>query len=353
MKFSQILAVVYLSILPFISWSYTKNYQVAAIGFYNLENLFDTLDDPYKFDEDFLPNGKYNYTSKIYESKLHNLAKVISGIAADKESKYQIPGGVAILGISEIENINVVKDLINQPALKSRNYRIVHFESPDARGIDVGMIYRPDLFRVLSAQSLYVDISADNSKSKTRDILHTCGILADDTIHVLVGHWPSRSGGEAASMWKRQKAASVCKRIVDSLTNINPDTKILIMGDLNDDPISPSVAKTLGAKGGDVKNIKTSELYNPWLSFYKKGIGTLGYDDRWNLFDQIIISGGWIHNTNKKWKYNKAEIHSRQFMVSQFGRFKGYPHRSFSNGIWIDGYSDHFPTLLYFIKEIK
>lgn len=330
-----------------------KNYQVAAIGFYNLENLFDTLDDPYKIDEDFLPKGNYNYTSQVYNKKLQNLAKVISGMATDKESKVQIPGGPAIIGISEIENANVVRDLIRQPALKDRNYKIVHFESPDARGVDVGLIYRPDLFHVLSAHSLYVDITEDSGrKSKTRDILYTTGILAGDTVHVMVGHWPSRSGGEAASMWKRQRAAKVCRNVIDSLHKINPDTKIIVMGDLNDDPVSPSVAKTLGAIG-DIDKVKTNSMYNPWMSFFKKGIGTLGYNDSWNLFDQIIISGSIVTNPNQGWKYHKAEIYNRQYMISQFGRYKGYPHRSFSNSKWIDGYSDHFPTLIYLVKEVK
>ncbi len=329
-----------------------KQYQLGAIAFYNLENLFDTLNDPYKNDDAFLPKGDHNYNSKIYQKKLHNLATVIKGLATDKASKFQIPGGPAIIGLCELENASVVRDLINQPELKDRQYRIIHFESPDARGIDVAMIYRPELFTVLSAQSLYVDITNEQSKSKTRDILFTTGIFAGDTIHLMVGHWPSRSGGEAASMWKRERAAAVCKRVIDSLQHLNPEAKIVVMGDLNDDPISPSVAKTLGAIG-ERTNIKNTELFNPWMSFFKKGIGTLGYNDSWNLFDQIIISGAWINNPNKKWQFNKAEIYNRPFLVSQFGRFKGYPHRSYSGTKWIDGYSDHFPTLLYFTKEIN
>lgn len=336
------------------SWAQQKNYNVAAIAFYNVENLYDTLDDPYKNDEDFLPKGKYNYTSKVYQKKLQNLANVISGIATDEEAKYKIPGGPAVIGLSEIENANVVKDLISQPQLKDRNYKIIHFESPDARGVDVGLIYRPDLFQVIGAKSIYVDITDDKSpKSKTRDILYTTGILNGDTIHVMVGHWPSRSGGEAASMWKRERAAQVCRTVIDSLRAINPESKVIVMGDLNDDPVSPAVAKTLGATGGDINQVKNTTIYNPFMSFFKKGVGTLGYNDSWNLFDQIIITGGFITNVNNGWKYHKAEIHRREFMVSQFGRYKGYPHRSFSGATWIDGYSDHFPTLLYLIKEQK
>lgn len=338
-------------IMCMCSWgAYAKNYQVASIAFYNVENLFDTLDDPYKNDNDFLPKGTYNYTAKVYQKKLQNIAKVISGLATDKESKFQIPGGPAIIGLAEIENANVVYDLTQQQVLKERNYRILHFESPDYRGVDVGLIYRPDLFTVLGAQSLYVDITDDKSKSKTRDVLYASGILAGDTIHILVGHWPSRSGGEAASMWKRERAARVCRNVIDSLQKINPEVKVVVMGDLNDDPVSPSVVKTLGATG-DLSQVKATSMYNPWMAFYKKGIGTLGYNDSWNLFDQIIVSGGLVTNSNKGWKYHKAEIYNRQFLVSQFGKYKGYPHRSFSGAKWMDGYSDHFPTMIYLLKE--
>lgn len=330
-----------------------KNYEVNAIAFYNVENLFDTIYNPKIYDGDFTPKGSYNYTSEVYQKKLSNLASVISRIASDKESVVNLPGGPAIIGLSEIENKAVIEDLINQPSLKERNYRIVHFESPDARGVDVGMIYRPDLFQVLAAKSLYVNINEGQAtKAKTRDVLFVTGLLGGDTVHVMVNHWPSRSGGEAASMWKRERAAQVCKNVVDSLQQINPKSKIIIMGDFNDDPVSPSIAKTLNAKG-DIKKVGEVGLYNPWYNFYKKGLGTLGYNDSWNLFDQIIISSGFVGADVMGWKYYKSEIFKREFMVSQFGRFKGYPHRSFSNNAWIDGYSDHFPTVIYLIKESK
>jgi len=213
------------------------------------------------------------------------------------------------------------------------------------------MIYRPDLFQVLSAKSLYVDISEDkNQKSKTRDVLFVSGLLGQDTVYVMVNHWPSRSGGEAASMWKRERAAKVCKGVVDILQALNANAKIIIMGDFNDDPVSPSLAKTLNAKG-NIKEIGSKSLYNPWYNYYKKGMGTLGYNDSWNLFDQIIISNGFIGNQATGWKYYKSEVYKREFLISQFGRYKGYPHRSFSGSTWIDGYSDHLPTIIYLIKE--
>lgn len=323
-----------------------KDYQITAVAFYNLENLFDTVDDPKKFDEEFTPNGANHYTEAIYAKKLQNMAKVLSLIATDK-----IPEGPALIGVSEIENDKVLQDLISEPALKSRGWRIVHFESPDVRGIDVAMLYNPKMFKVLDAQSLNVDIEENEKKEYTRDILYVTGLLGDDTVSVFVNHWPSRRGGEAASAWKRAKAASVCKEIIKAKVKENPNYKCIIMGDLNDDPVSPSVAKTLGAIGEKSK-LKPGGLYNPWISFYKKGLGTLGYGDSWNLFDQIIISQAFLNKNAGGWQFYQADVFKRAFMISNFGKFKGYPHRSFSNGVWIDGYSDHFPTYIYFIKEI-
>lgn len=346
-------SILLLYILLLSNWSFgqQKAYLVNAIAFYNVENLFDTLDDPIINDADFLPNGSYNYTEKIYLKKLQNLEKVFQSLATDKESKYNIPGGPAIIGLAEIENKQVIEALINQSGLKARNYQIVHFNSPDYRGVDVALIYRPDLFQIIAAQSLYVDIAKQEKAERTRDILMVSGILGGDTVHVFVNHWPSRRGGEAASMWKRKKAADIVKNKVDSLTKLNENVKIVIMGDFNDDPVSASITKNLGAIGDKQKAIDQKALYNPWLNYYKNGVGTLGYNDSWNLFDQIIVSYGLTNNNTKGWRIHSTEIFNRTFLTSQFGKFKGYPHRSFSGSQWIDGFSDHYPTIIYLIKE--
>ena len=150
----------------------------------------------------------------------------------------------------------------------------------------------------------------------------------------------------------RAVAASVSKKVIDSLTAINPSTRVILMGDLNDDPTDASVAKVLGAKG-DKKEIKKNGLYNPFVSFYKNGIGTLGYNDSWSLFDQIMISGAMIKENPEHWFFYKAEVFNKEFLKNKFGQYKGYPHRSFDGTNWINGYSDHFPTLVYLIKEAK
>ncbi|HTN47270.1 MAG TPA: hypothetical protein VL098_13050 [Flavipsychrobacter sp.] len=327
-----------------------KTAQICAVAFYNFENLFDTLDDPKNWgDDEFLPNGPYAYTGKVYQQKLDNLTAVISRMATDIT-----PDGPAIIGTAEIENSRVLQELVQQPAIKEC-YKFIHFDSYDSRGVDVAMLYNPAYFKVLYARALYVDISkvGDMKGGKTRDVLYVRGLLAGDTVDVFVNHWPSRRGGEAASAPLRAVAARVAKNVMDSLTVQNPQARIILMGDLNDDPVSESITLVLGAKG-DKEKVGSSGLYNPWVRYYKQGYGTLGYDDRWNLFDQIIISGSFLKRNHpggsSHWEFYKSEVFKKDFMTEKFGQYKGYPKRSFSNNQWNNGYSDHFPTILYFTK---
>ena len=329
------------------SFAQKKQYQVTAIAFYNLENFYDTEDDPKTRDEDFTPNGPYHYTEAIYHQKLHNLATVLSKLATEVT-----PDGPAIIGHAEVENAKVLQDLTEQPEIADRHYRFVQFNSPDARGIDVALMYNPKYFTVLKAEALFTDISKSGEKGgKTRDVLYVTGLLNGDTTHVFVNHWPSRRGGEAASAPLRAIAAGVSKKVIDSLMQVNPASKVVVMGDLNDDPTDASVTKVLGAKGNKDK-VGLSELFNPFTAFFNQGIGTLGYNDSWNLFDQIMISGGYLRNNDPQWRYYKAEVFNRDFLKEKFGQYKGYPHRSFSGETWINGYSDHFPTIVYLVKPL-
>lgn len=325
-----------------------KQYKVGVVGFYNCENFFDTIDDPKIDDADFLPNGAYHYGSAIYEDKVGRLTSVLSQIGTDIT-----PDGLSMFGVAEIENESVLKDLISQPAFKGRNYQIVHYNSPDARGVDVGFIYNPKYFRVLYSRPLNVPLMGDDGHPHpTRDVLWVAGIYDGDTVHVFVNHWPSRRGGEEASAPGRALAASVDKYIIDSLMKVNPDTKLFIMGDLNDDPTSPSVAKVLGAKG-DKEKVEKGGIYNPWVKFIKNGIGTLAYNDSWNLFDQIMLSYGFLDQKQSGYFYNKANIFRKDFMISQTGHYKGYPLRTFDGTNYQHGYSDHLPTYVVLVKEVK
>ncbi len=347
MHFRYLFSCVIIFLYAANAFAEKKNYQVTAIAFYNLENLFDTENDPDNpGDDEFTPNGPYNYTPAIYQQKLHNLATVIQ-----KLGTRLTPDGPALIGVAEVENRKVLNDLAAEPAISTRQYQVIHFDSPDGRGIDVGLLYHPQYFTVSDARPLRVNISTSGQKSgRTRDILYVKGILAGDTVHVFVNHWPSRRGGEAASAPLRAIAATVCRNLIDSLLHNNPIARIIVMGDFNDDPVNTSISKVLDATGKQ-SQLTGGKLYNPWDTFYKNGIGTLAYNDNWNLFDQIIISRGWLHNDKNHWRYYKAEIFDEPFLKNSFGRYKGYPHRSFSGNQWINGYSDHFPTLIYLIRS--
>jgi len=323
-----------------------KQYKVGIIAFYNLENLFDTIDDPKTNDEEFLPSGQNRYNSYVYLDKLSKLTEVLSQIGTEKTKD-----GFSILGVAEVENREVLEDLIAQPGLKERNLSIVHHHSPDIRGVDVALIYNPKYFKVKSSEPLFVPLIGRNGKPYfTRDILWVSGEYDGEPLHVFVNHWPSRRGGEEASAPGRATAAGVCKKVVDSLMAIDPNTKIVIMGDLNDDPVSPSVTDVLGAKGDSTK-VGKGGLYNPWVDFYKKGIGTLAYNDSWNLFDQIIISEAFLQKPQKGFFFQKAFVFNREFMVTKTGRFKGYPMRTYIGVVYNGGYSDHFPTYIMMLKE--
>ena len=342
----KILAFLLVWFLVSPSVAQKATYKVGLIGFYNLENLFDTINDPNVKDEEFLPTGSKNYTGKIYLDKLNHLASVLSKIGTDLS-----PDGLSIIGNAEVENESVLKDLVNEPMLKSRNYQIIHFDSPDERGIDVAMLYNPKYFKPIKSETLNVHLlNSDSTERKTRDVLFVYGKFDGEDIFVFVNHWPSRRGGEEVSIPSRARAAGVCKAKIDSITSKNPDAKIVVMGDLNDDPVSPSVAVVLGAKV-DKNLVGKSELYNPWGTFYKQGIGTLAYNDSWNLFDQILVSEGFLNKSNPGYFFNKAEIFSRPWMLQTSGRYKGYPKRTFDFDNYIAGYSDHFPTYIVLLKK--
>jgi hypothetical protein len=345
---------IYLTIgfvIVLISTGYAQkkdSYYPSLIGFYNCENFYDTVNNPLVDDEEFLPNSERHYNSHIYLDKVDRLTSVISQLGTDVN-----PDGLALLGVAEIENDTVMNALTHHKSLINRNLKIVHYDSPDKRGIDVGLIYNPKYFRVLYSAPLFVKLPGGSKESfLTRDILYVKGILDGDTIHVMVGHWPSRSGGEERSIPARAAAAGVCKRIVDSLMAINLNTKVVIMGDLNDDPISPSMTKTLGAKGS-IANLKDGGLYNPWLDFYKKGIGTIAYQDSWGLFDQIVLSKAWLDKTQKGYFFQKATIFNREFLVQQTGKYKGYPKRTWDGTTYNYGYSDHFPVFVTLLKKVN
>lgn len=335
-----------LLLLPLLSFSQDeKQYSVACVGFYNIENLFDTINQPEVRDEEFTPDGPNAWTSERYYDKLNKLAYVIARIGTDIS-----PDGMAILGLSEIENRSVIQDLIDQAELKDRGYAIVHYDSPDRRGVDVGLIYQQRYFQPSNTKSYRLRLP-DRPNFLTRDQLLVSGYLQGEMIHLIVNHWPSRSGGEQRSRPLRMAAADLTRHIVDSLLHMDPNAKILVMGDLNDDPVDPSVKRNLKAVGSE-EHLDGFRLYNPMESLYKKGIGSLAYRDNWNLFDQVILSQALIPKDQPGWFLHTARVYNKEYLRQVSGSFKGYPFRSFAGGNYLGGYSDHFPVYVVLARPI-
>ncbi len=325
-----------------------QQYKTAIIAFYNCENFYDTIDNPIINDEEFTPQGDKNYNSKIYWDKVEHLATVLSQMGTDVN-----PDGPAIIGVAEIENDTVLNDLVHHPLLKSRNYKIVHYDSKDIRGVDVGFLYNPKYFTVETSKKLFVHLPEGAKEAIfTRDVLWVKGKLDGETVYVFVNHWPSRRGGEERSAPGREAAAQVDKNFIDSLEKKDINAKIIVMGDLNDDPISPSVTEVLAAKGS-IESVKPGGLYNPWIEMYKKGIGTLAYQDAWGLFDQIMISSAWLNKNQDGFFYYRQHIFNKAFMIEHIGKYRGYPMRTWDGNTYRGGYSDHFPTYLILLKKLS
>jgi len=325
-----------------------KEYKAHTIAFYNVENLFDLEDDPNTVFHDRTVRGEKFYTEEIYQLKQKNLAKVIADIG--KEFTGTTP---TVIGLAEIENYNVLNDLVNQEALKNSEYSIVHYDSPDLRGIDVGLLYKKSEFTPTNTHSHRLkifDARNDSRRLHTRDQLVVSGLLEGEKVHFIVHHWPSRSGGEARSLPNRIKAGELNRHIVDSLLSLDAHAKIINMGDFNDDPVSPSIKEGLGTKSNR-EQLDAKDLYNPMEYMFNKGVGSLAWRDSWNLFDQMMVSKSLTQKNYATLQFYQAGVFNKPYLATPQGRYKGYPYRSYSNEGWTGGYSDHFPVFIYLIKE--
>ena len=313
-----------------------------SVAFYNLENLFDTDDDPSNAgDDEYLPQAQRSWTVERYLDKLTNLSSVIAHLGGEAD-----PSGPALLGVCEVENQKVLDDLARQPVLAAANYQVVHRESPDYRGIDCALLYRPEFFQVLQVRQLEtaLPLSDEGEVRTTRDVLYVKGLLQTDTVHVFVNHWPSRRGGEARSRPGRLAAARTNRVVIDSILSGHAQAQVIVMGDLNDDPINESVRS--GLRSVERRDLSTTdELYNPMVSLYRQGEGTLGYRDRWNLFDQILVSPGLAHpDAPTEWTLQHVRVLRRPEMLQREGRYRGYPFRTYVGPDYLGGYSDHLPV---------
>lgn len=349
-KFKFFLFIALLTINLSVTGQEKKSYKVNAVAFYNVENLFSLEDDEFTVYHDRTTRADAYYTKEVYNAKLKNLAKVISEVGADVTGTTP-----AIVGFCEVENREVIQDLINQDALRSSNYGIIHYHSPDKRGIDVAMIYKKNVFVPTNTESVELLIFNNNTPDQrvySRDQLVVSGLLDGEMVHFIVNHWPSRSGGEARSRPNRIKAAELNKRIIDSLHSIDPYAKIITMGDFNDDPTNESIKKALGTKAKR-EDVKVKDLFNPMEDMHRRGLGTLAWRDGWNLFDQTIVSAGFLSGDFSTYQFYRAGIYNPPYLANPRGRYKGYPYRAFADGGFTGGYSDHFPVYVLLIKEAK
>ena len=373
--------------------------RTAAVGFYNVENLWDTVKSvdyidatlpahhvnfhrsvpldslkyleitkdykgPWDYErikgqkvvrkqilsEDFTPKSNKNYTYNIYQQKLKNIAQVISEIGF----KYT-KTAPAVVGLVEVENRQVVEALTQQDALKKYDYGVVHYNSFDARGIDVALIYQKKRFTVTNSyKKELVLFREDGKREYTRDLLVVSGILDGEKVAFFVNHWPSRRGGEAVSMPKRNAAAALLKQEMDALREKNPNIKLIAMGDFNDDPISPSFKNHLKAVGDEKELNEEYPYFNPMYKMYKKGVASLAYRDAPNLFDQIIYSKNLVSNSSaEEYTVYRTEVYAPAYLINKQGNYKGYPFRSWDGDKFTGGYSDHFPVFTILQKEAK
>ncbi len=330
---------------------------VRCVAFYNLENVFDTIHDEGKNDYEYLPDGGMKWTKFKYEQKIQNMAYAIAQLGTDED-----PRGAACIGVSEVENIGCLHDLCRELKEKhNRNYVPILLEGPDRRGIDVGFLYNPDMFKPVGQPKGYELKAhyADGGVVRSRLQLWVSGYMLDDNrkivmdkLHFSINHWPSRSGGEESSRATRDTAAMLCKQVADSIYLREPRAKIIVMGDLNDDPFNNSCAVIMGAKKTR-EEVPTQGFFNTMWQKLDRGIGSLAYQGSWNLFDQIFISEPLMNAKveDGKWVYWKSQIFNKPFLTVQEGKDKGTPFRTVKSGVWQNGYADHYPTMIYLIKK--
>ena len=345
MKKLSILFVFFVFINYSFSLARNSSSDTLFVASWNVENLFDTIDDPGKIDEEFLPGSKKDWTNERLDKKLSNLAKVIHAMNNNK--------GPDILGVCEVEHESLLKNMVTK-YLPGINYQIAYKESPDERGIDNGLIYNAGKLKLLSVVADTVHL---NDTDKTRLILNANLLLKEsgDTLHVFVNHWPSRYGGVEKTEMKREKAASTLRKRVNYYLNQNKNSEIIIIGDFNDEPGNESVLKILDAQpydcnaAGSLQNYRNDNiLLNTAYESFKEGKGTYKYRDDWNMLDQIIISSDLIFG-KVKYLCNSFQIFKPDYLVTHSGKYKGTPFPTYGGNKYLGGYSDHFPVTAKFL----
>lgn len=311
-------------------------HNMQTVAFYNLENLFDLVDNQHTNDNDFLPTAAKKWTPKRYDNKLIKLGFAISNIGRRETGKHP-----AIVGLAEVENAKVIEDLIASKHLEDCNYGYIHYDSLDERGIDVALIYDTTAFEVLHSETFTIQLTDDDgSPDYTRDILLVSGLLDGENMHVIVNHWSSRREGEKETEPKRMASSEKVGEIISSLRIENEGAKIIVIGDFNDDPHSNSIKRL----------VEGSDLFNPMETLKSFNRGTTKHNWQWNLFDQILISTNFFKTSDKLFEYSSANIFDEDFLKLFNGKYKGSPFRTYVGKKYKGGYSDHFPVYAIFKK---
>ena len=325
-----------------------------VIGFYNLENLFDTVHDRGKNDIEYLPDGTNQWSEVKYAKKLTNMARVIRAMKDDNKVWH------AILGVSEIENRHVLEDLVLQPEIREANFQIIHYDGPDRRGVDVALLYRPEVFEVLETRSIPFDFNSSRirfdmdaeaqARFRTRDILMVRGLLDGEMFAFFVAHLPSRIGGKGQDL--RSRGGEIMYEQSMALMREYPGIKIVAMGDMNDNPTDDSMALYMRGKE-KIQTVGAEDFFSPFVSMLKAGYGSLAYQGEWNIYDLILVNSNLAHARKGSFqiipivrKKYYARIFQKPFMTQEEGQYRGTPHRTSSGGMFVNGYSDHYPTYI-------
>ena len=318
---------------------------VCSVMFYNLENLYDTINDPLTNDDEFTPTGAKRWTEVKYRRKISNLGEVFSAVSS-------LPGGFPVLvGVSEIENDSVLDDLVGQKMLSGANYRYIHYESNDCRGVDVALLYKPNIFKVLESNPLKL-ILRSGREYIGRDILKVIGLLDGEKFCIYVCHFLSRRTGRDASCGFRRAGAETIYNDALQVREEHQGIKVIVMGDMNDGPSDFALANLLRA-GKQKEGLEEGAFFNPMWTLMEEGLGTSLFKRRWTLFDNILVCKNLIASSGSEGFHiapcgkgvHYAEIFKRNFMLEH-----GIPKRSYNGNHFSDGYSDHLPVLIHLEK---
>ena len=315
-----------------------QTYDSYLISFYNVENLFDTINDPNTYDDEFTPSGFKKWNEKRYEKKLDDLSWVLSNI------NNNLP---TLIGLCEVENRNVVEDLSRNNLLIKGKYKVIHEESPDTRGIDVALMYRSDLFKYYSHISVPV-IVPEAPDAKLRNILYVKGAFAkSDTFHIFINHWKSRRGGREETEFKRLATAKILKAKIDKIFKADNKANIIIMGDFNDEPQNISLNKILNATDKK-EDANFDELYNIMYERAVKGEGTNSRDYKWYMLDNLIVSRSLTDEKDFFVEKNTGYVFKPQKILYYNAKANFHvPNKTYGGKNYYSGYSDHLPV--YFI----